>query len=62
MKTIAVLCVVLCMSLCVVNSERVIKWGHQSNTAVINKQTFVAEAKDGEVQRINFVYPPVRNQ
>lgn len=62
MKTIAVLLVLSCMSLCLVNSEeRVIKWGHQSATQVINKQTFVAKAKEGEVQRIEFTYPEVRN-
>lgn len=62
MKTFAVLFLLSCMSLCLVNSERVDKWGHQSATVVINKQTFVREAKEGEVQRVDFTYPPVRNQ
>lgn len=62
MKAIAVLFVLSCMSLCLVNSERVIKWGHQSATQVINKQTFVAKAKEGEVQRITFTYPEVRDE
>lgn len=47
------------MSLCLANAQRVTKWGHQSATRVINKQTFVAAAKEGEVQRINFQYPEV---
>lgn len=62
MKIIAVLFVLSCMSLCLVNSQRVVKWGHQSSTRVINKQTFVAAAKEGEVQRINFTYPEVKSQ
>lgn len=60
MKAIAVLFVLSYMSLCLVNSERVTKWGHQTHTRVVDTKTFVAKAKEGEVQRIDFTYPEVR--
>ena len=62
MKIIAALFVLSCIVLVLVNSVRVEKHGHQSNTEVIGREHLVAEPKEGEVQRVNFIYPPVRNQ
>lgn len=61
MKTITALFVLLCMSLYLVNSQRVHKYNiltHQTYTRVLNKQTVVADPKEGKSQEIIFEYPP----
>lgn len=61
MKTIAVLFVLACLSLYLVNSQRVRKWG-QTDTKVLGERTLVAPAEEGKVQQITFEFPEVSNQ
>lgn len=58
MKTIAVIFVLSCMSLCLVNSVKVTKWG-QTDTKVLGEKTVVVEPKEGQVQTATLEYPEV---
>lgn len=65
MKTMTVLFVLSCISLCLVNTQRTHVYNiltHQTKTRMLDKQTAVAEPKEGEIQEIKLEYPPVCNQ
>lgn len=58
MKAFAVIFILSCLSLCIVHSERVQRWGYVGST-ILGKQTIIAEKQPGQIQVRAFAFSGV---